>query len=138
MRWVAGNTSANTRFVVATTSLWGNDEISEWFPAIGDRQSAGTVQGSEWLGSAGFEGQLDRHRAIYECTRTTIDCLAEWTSSSGLDDAWIFIPKGQTNGPRSPEECCPALRESVQAGVLYEVVYDGPGATIAKPVTPGD
>jgi hypothetical protein len=37
------------------------------------------------------------------------------------------------NGPLSPDDCCPALRETVREGTLYEVVYDGPGATIGRP-----
>ncbi len=48
---VAAQTDPETRFSVATTVVWGFDEISEWFPAIADRQSVATVQGSEWLGA---------------------------------------------------------------------------------------
>jgi hypothetical protein len=64
--------------------------------------------------------------------------MAEWAADAGLGDAWVFIPKGQVNGPLSSEECCPALRETVREGTFYEVVYDGAGATIARPVGLGD
>ena len=59
--------------------------------------------------------------------------MAEWLASEGLADAWIFVPKGKVNGPLSPEDCCPALRQTVQDSAIYEVMYDGPGATIARP-----
>ena len=59
--------------------------------------------------------------------------MADWAVSEGLADAWLFIPKGRVNGPLSPDDCCPALRETVLEGSFYEVVYDGAGATIARP-----
>ena len=47
-------------------------------------------------------------------------------------------PKGQLNRPLSAPDCCPALRETIRAGTLYDVVYDEAGATIAEPRTSGD
>jgi hypothetical protein len=134
MNWVATETDPGTRFIVATVVYWGGDEIGEWFPAVTGRQSVATVQGSEWLGEAGYQTQLDRHQAVFECTRSTDTCFVQWAATEGLSDAWLFIPKGQVNGPLSAADCCPALRELVQAGGAYEVVYDGPGATIARPL----
>jgi hypothetical protein len=138
MTWAAGESDPQTRFIVATTVVWGFDEISEWFPAITQRQSVATVQGSEWLGTEGFEVQAERHSRVLGCTRSTAACMGEWAADAGLGDAWVFIPKGQVNGPLSSEECCPALRETVREGTFYEVVYDGAGATIARPVGLGD
>jgi hypothetical protein len=112
---------------------WGADELSEWFPAVAERQSVATVQGSEWLGRDGFRAQRQRHREVIRCTPSTVPCMAEWAASQGLADAWILVPKGRMNGPLSPDDCCPALRETVREGTLYEVVYDGPGATIGRP-----
>ncbi|HEY7452902.1 MAG TPA: glycosyltransferase family 39 protein [Candidatus Limnocylindria bacterium] len=133
MEWVRDNTEPGTRYIVATTVYWGGDEISEWFPAVAERQSVATVQGSEWLGEDGYQAQLERHRGVFHCTRSTDQCMAEWAADEGLADAALFIPKGQVNGPLSAADCCPALRELVQGSDRYEVVYDGPGATIAIP-----
>lgn len=138
MSWVATETEDDTRFIVAAVVYWGGDEIGEWFPAIADRQSVGTVQGTEWLGRDAFRTQLRRNDAILGCTRSTDRCMADWAEAEGLGDAWLFIPKGQVNGPLSPPDCCPALRETVQSGTRFEVVYDGPGATIARPVNAED
>jgi hypothetical protein len=134
MVWVAEESDPETRFIVATTVVWGFDEISEWFPAVADRQSVATVQGSEWLGPERFAAQLDVHSGVLICTRSTARCMADWAADTGFSDAWLFIPKGQVNGPLSPGDCCRALRETVKESVLYEVVYDGAGATIARPV----
>ena len=134
MAWVAGETDPGTRFIVASTVVWGADEVSEWFPAVAERQSVATVQGSEWLGTDGFMVQRARHLAVLTCTPRTDACMAEWSAEAGLADAWLFVPKGQLNGPLSAPDCCPALRETVRGSVLYEVVYDEQGATIARPV----
>jgi len=133
MAWVADETDPETRFIVASTVVWGADEVSEWFPAIAGRQSIATVQGSEWLGTEGFTAQRRRHLAVLTCTAMTDRCMAEWSTADGLSDAWLFIPKGQLNGPLSAPDCCPALRETVRNGDHYEVVYDGKGATIGRP-----
>lgn len=127
MRWVAENTEPGTAFVVPTEDVWGDDEQSEWFPAIAGRQSLGTVQGSEWLGPDGYRRQLQRHVEIRGCTGASVTCY-----QSVAQRASFYVPKGNLSGPFSPEDCCPALRESL-AAAGYEIVYDGPGATIAQP-----
>lgn len=127
MNWVRTNTDPSAFAIVATTDVWGDDEVSEWFPALAERSSIGTVQGSEWLGADAFRQQLQRHLAILACAGSTADCYAEVDPK-----ALIFVPKGRLAGPFSPADCCPALRTTLpDAG--YEVIYDGPGATIAQP-----
>jgi hypothetical protein len=133
MEWVRSGTEPDARFIVAAVVGWGADEISEWFPSAAQRQSVATVQGTEWLGAEGYRDQAHRHRAVRLCTSSTDRCMAEWAESQGLADAWLFIPKGRINGPLSPDDCCPALRELVHDSPYYEVVYDGAGATIARP-----
>ena len=133
MVWVAEESDPQARFIVATTVVWGFDEISEWFPAVADRQSVATVQGSEWLGPERFADQLDVHSGVLGCTRSTARCMAEWAADAGFGDAWLFIPKGQVNGPLSPGDCCPGLRDTVRESASCEVMYDEVGATIARP-----
>jgi hypothetical protein len=127
MAWLAANTDEEAVILVPTAGVWGDDEVSEWLPSLAERHSAGTVQGSEWLGVEGFERQLATHNSIRDCSGSTADCYRR------IDpEALLFIPKGQLGGPFSPGDCCPALRETVeQAG--YRLIYDGPGATIARP-----
>jgi hypothetical protein len=133
MAWVRDEADPEARFIVATVVGWGADEISEWFPAVAERQSVATVQGSEWFGQDGYRDQRHLYRAVLGCTPRTDQCMADWAESQGMPDAWLFIPKGQVNGPLSPGDCCPALRDTVRDSANYEVVYDGPGATIARP-----
>ncbi|HEY6608256.1 MAG TPA: hypothetical protein VI277_03580 [Candidatus Limnocylindria bacterium] len=126
MRWLSTNTPEDATVLVPTDEVWGYDEISEWLPAFAHRHSIGTVQGSEWLGADGFDAQLANHERILGCANDVASCYAAIDS-----DAVIFVAKGRLSGPFSPDDCCPALRETlVEAG--YEIVYDGPGATIAR------
>jgi hypothetical protein len=131
MEWMAAHLPPDARVIVPTDEVWGFDDIGEWLPALAERHAIGTVQGSEWLGAAGFEAQLSTHGAIRACAGSTASCYA------AIDPgAAIFVPKGQLNGIFSPDDCCPALRTTLtDAG--YEVVYDGPGATIAVPAERG-
>jgi hypothetical protein len=127
MRWLDDNAPADAAVLVPTHEVWGYDEISEWLPALGERHSIGTVQGTEWLGVAEFQAQLATHEAILNCAGATVACYG-----SVDPDAWIFVPKGNLAGLFSPDDCCPALRTTL-ADAGYEVVYDGPGATIGMP-----
>jgi hypothetical protein len=127
MEWIRDNAAADAVVIVPSDEVWGFDDIGEWLPAIAVRHSIGTVQGSEWLGREGFRLQLERHRDVRACAGATADCYRELDPT-----ALIYIPKGQLNGLFSPEDCCPALRSTLEdAG--YEIVFDGPGATIAAP-----
>ena len=127
MDWLAENTDPDAAVLVPTAAVWGDDEVSEWLPALGRRHSIGTVQGSEWLGAQRFEERLAVHEALRDCAGSTAACYAE------IDPrAVLFIPKGQLGGPFSPGDCCPALRATVE-GAGYRILYDGPGATIAEP-----
>jgi hypothetical protein len=129
MAWLADNTDPDAVVLVPTGGVWGDDEISEWLPALSGRHSPGTVQGSEWLGAARFAERIHVHERIRDCAGSTVACYAE------IDpDALLFIPKGQLAGPFAPDDCCSALRETVEAAG-YRIVYDGPGATIAEPET---
>jgi hypothetical protein len=113
--------------MVPTNEWWGDDEVSEWVPALTERRSIATVQGSEWLGPSGFEAQVRRHIDVLRCSGATAACYRAIDT-----DAVLFVPKGRLAGPFSNEDCCPALRDTL-ADAGYEIIYDGPGATIAKP-----
>ena len=127
MTWLAENSGPETTVLVPTDEAWLYDQISEWLPALADVHSVGTVQGSEWLGRERFDAQLAMNAAIVSCAGSTAGCYRDIAPS-----AVLFVPKGQLAGPYSPSDCCPALRATL-ADAGYDVIYDGPGATIARP-----
>ncbi len=103
MTWVRDETEPGTRFIVAAIVIWGADEISEWFPAVAQRQSVATVQGSEWLGRRASRAAPPPPRRPASALRRPTDA---WRSGLRVRrasaDAWLFIPKGRVNGPLSP------------------------------------
>jgi hypothetical protein len=133
MEWAAEHAGADAVFAVVTGSpAWANDAVSEWFPALTRRQSAGTVQGYEWLGAAEWERQVNAYEDLQNCAADVLPCVLAWSDTYDLPVTHVFLPKGRLNGPLSPADCCPAPRHSVELVPGAEVIYDGPGATIIE------
>jgi hypothetical protein len=131
-QWVADHTPADARFVVITGGPGGNEGNQEWFPALTSRISETTPQGVEWLGAEKWRDVSNDNVALQKCASDTADCLITWAAARGHAPDYVFLPKGQLLGPLSPSDCCTTLRKSLLASADFAVVYDGPGATIAR------
>lgn len=131
MEWVAANLPPNASVAVVTgLDFWEGDRVSEWFPVLAQRRSVATFQGYEWLGVERWRAQLDAIRDLQACDRRLADCLVAWQAKYNLGASFVMMPKGIVGGPPSAIDCCPSLRSTLRAE--GEVVYDGPGATIAR------
>jgi len=131
MEWVEVNLDDASRFAVITHSSWAADADSEWFPALAQRVSAATVQGSEWLGRETFRAQLAAHGQLQDCVDiASADCVLDWLSDWPVD--YVFLPKGPLHGPNSFPDCCAALRADLRADPNLTTIYDRPGATIFR------
>lgn len=119
--------------IVTALDHWERDRLSEWFPTLTAQRSVATFQGFEWLGLEDWRAQLRAYHELQDCGRGTVACLAAWTEEHEVEADYVLVPKGPLSGPQAPDDCCPALRETLREQA--EVVYDGPGATIA--VMPG-
>jgi len=132
MEWVQQETRDSAVFAVVSGRNWEVDYLSEWFPVLANRTSAATVQGSEWTGH--FVERLAKFLQLQQCALRTATCVESWVGRWGVGEVYVFVAKGRLSGPRSPADCCPALRETLAASDRYSLVYDGPGATIFAPV----
>jgi hypothetical protein len=131
--WASESTPRDAVFAVVTGgTVWHIDYVSEWFPAIADRRSAGTVQGAEWLGNAAWRRQQDAYAGLQYCAIDVLSCVAAWAERYEQPVTYVFLPKGRLHGPASPGDCCPAPRHSVELVPGARVVYDGPGATVIE------
>lgn len=131
--WAGENTPDEAVFAVVTNgTFWENDAVSEWFPALTDRRSAATVQGSEWLGPEEWQRQQEAYVGLQACARDVLPCVLAWSGTYDLPITHIFLPKGQLHGPSSEADCCPAPRHSVELVPGARVIYDGPGATVIE------
>jgi hypothetical protein len=61
MQWVKANTPAGARFIVISGQTWAIDPVAEWFPALAERESVNTPQGTEWLPC----GEFERRKVLY-------------------------------------------------------------------------
>jgi hypothetical protein len=124
MGWVAQATPPEGRFLVVPDSTWETAKTAEWFPFLAKRVSVATVQGSEWLKGDAFSGRVEAFWLAMECGYRTSACLDSWTAETGLFFTHVYIGKSDRG------QCCWTLHNSLAADDRYEVVYDGPGATI--------
>jgi hypothetical protein len=123
---------ADARIAVVSSETWGNDLVGEWLPALSGRAVITTPQGSEWLGREAFAERRRAHDVARSCHRLTSECLASALSDSDLRATHIVIPRGSVGGPRAPDECCPALVETMLADDRFIVVLDEPGALVVR------
>jgi hypothetical protein len=133
MAWVGTWVDDEDVFVVVSGApSWENDPTSEWFPALTGGQSAGTVQGTEWLGSEAWIRQEDAYLDLQICSRDTLPCVLEWAATYGVAVTHVYLPKGQLHGALAGTDCCAAPRHSVELVPGARVLYDEAGATIIE------
>jgi hypothetical protein len=131
MAWIAANLEDDARFAVVSGDSWAVDPDSEWFPALAQRVSVATVQGSEWLGGAAFREQLTAHGKLQDCVEAgSVACVRAWLADWRVD--YLFIPKGHRHGPNSVPDCCADLRADLIGDPSFTPIYDGGGASILR------
>ena len=136
MAWSRESLPSATRAVVVTGRSWYEDATSEWFPYLTGQTSVATVQGYEWMGSSAWRRQLELADDLAGVSRETAASIEAWAGAWGIEFDVVYVPKGSLGAVLSPTDCCPALRTTLAESGDYEIVYDGPGATIARRVRP--
>lgn len=141
MAWAKANTPPSSAFAVISGDArgWAQDEISEWFPALTDRRSVATVQGSEWLRGAAAGERLEMYDALQRCAFHDAGCLSEWSATwdSEFDYVYVVTNREVQTGYAERfgfEECCDTLRRSLSNDPAYRLAYDGPGVSIFERV----
>lgn len=126
IRWVADNTTPTDRFLI----LDGQENpllspLLEWFPALANRRSITTVQGTEWLaGEAGYSQQMALNRSLRQCLYQNIQCL------NALPIQYDFIILS-IKSPDGNIRLTPLLL-SLETSADFETVYTTPGIRIFK------
>jgi hypothetical protein len=138
MHWTADNTAPDAKFLVVTGRAWYQDHVSEWFPTLAERTSAGTIQGREWFGS--FQQQVDMHGDLEKCAAGPASCLERWSGQAGEDFGYIYVSRESPPelSSQGVEECCAGLRTDLLHSQGYKVVYENKAATIFERVSPSN
>lgn len=126
MKWVHENTPDNSRFLVLTgTNSISCDNVLEWFPALTDRQSLYTVQGTEWTKGADFRAYVQSTYAVQKCLSSgDLSCLDQAVNRSEYDFVYISkIPRlncAPVDLPNSFSHFIESMRMDKDFGVVYE------------------
>ena len=92
MQWVSENTSTDARFILLTgISAPELDAFQEWFPALAQRRSLTTFQGTEWTLGPRFFPWFRELKNLQACT--DVDCLQVWLTKNSLSFDYILVRK---------------------------------------------
>ncbi len=136
MTWGRTSLPTSARVVVVTGRQWYEDATSEWFPFLSGRRSVATVQGFEWMGASAWQAQLDMSAALQDRAKDTVASLEKWALEYRMGYDFVYVPKGRLGEVTSAPDCCTALRQTLRESGSFEIVYDGPGASIFERRTP--
>lgn len=96
MVWVQENTPKNSKFLVLSNtadSSWGMDALSEWFPALSERQSINTPQGMEWLKKDKFIQTVKLYGDVKGCNNSDISCIEDRVNVYGENFDYLLLSK---------------------------------------------
>src|SRR5258706_5003095 len=129
--WVRSNTPVGSEFLIVTgkTGLL-NEFTGEWFPALAERQSMSTTQGTEWLKDNLFAQRAQLLSVIRMCYSSTglLKCLEDDANLQKLNYDYIFITP--------PSDIFPCDKSSTELAVncKYQTVYSSNDVLILKKV----
>ena len=122
MTWIAANTEPRSNFVIVTGMSWVHDDFTEWFPAIAQRHSVNTAQGTEWLPN--FADRIDHYNELVQCSAKTIQCVENWAAWTNSAFTYVVLNSATFNDS--------TLRQSLITSPNYELVYESANVTIFK------
>lgn len=92
MEEIARITPKDSRFLVLSSSTsWSIDMVGEWFPALADRKSVLTVQGSEWLGDGNYYAKIEQFDEIKSCIGKNKGCFIDWADENQKEFDFIYL-----------------------------------------------
>ena len=126
MQWASQNTENDSKFVVITGGEWPVDFISEWFPALANRTSITTVQGSEWSSGNEFNIRINRNTRLQGCASQGFSCVLDWAAENSISYSYLYLSnlKSGTLDTRIPLVNSPAPTDQ------FQLVYENPGVLI--------
>lgn len=131
MTWVRDHTSPETPVAILATNRWGSDDVSEWFPALSERNSVTTSQGLEWIGDERFDRYAieDELRSCQADVAGQADCVDAWVERHYADGEIVLFVAGATGGTTSLDGL---VRELLDSGG-YRALTQGDAWTILAP-----
>lgn len=133
MKWVRANTPGDSQFLVLTgTTSVSCDSVLEWFPALTDRRSLYTVQGTEWTEGPNFNDYVRSTYGVQRCMSSDDPaCLAGQIDPSSYDYVYVSrLLRVDNCRPLGFQRSFPFFLEHLRADPGLEVVYETDGVII--------
>lgn len=126
--WIRQNTEPNDRFLLLTENKypsWGMDPISEWFPALAERQSIMTPQGSEWLPENKFLEKVGFYTQIKSCYDKNLACVENVAQNyDNFTHIYLYKPT------KDDKDNLPLIRHELVNSEKYSIVYENSRVSI--------
>jgi len=122
MEWVRSNTPAESRFLLITNAGQISpmtDAFQEWFPALSERRSMNTLQGTEWTLGEQFFPYSQQLTALQACRNA--DCLRDWVAQEQVQFDFLLLQKKRAS---------PELLESLRKDSRYSPHYESTDVVI--------
>ncbi len=134
MQWVRQNTPADARFLVLTGSRSVScDSVPEWFPALAQRKSIFTVQGTEWTLGKDFGDFVQEAAKVQACASDGLECVNSSTQTQHYD--YVYISKNlrvENCEPLTAPQTFPFLLEALRSHPGLQMVHETEGAVIFR------
>lgn len=118
LQWVADNTTPTDTFLVLDDySNPLQSPLREWFPAITERRSINTVQGSEWLsGDAGYLEKMKINKGLHQCLYMDFQCIYDFYEG----DNFILLSTDHATGNNYKLPILLSIESSKDFTLVYE------------------
>jgi hypothetical protein len=135
MGWIKINTPSASRFLVLTgTTSAACDSVLEWFPAMSDRQSLFTIQGTEWIKGGDFTSYVSSTYPVQECLAYgDVACIDGVVDRTTYD--FVYVSKVLRADNCLPVSVSPNFHyfiADLKANPLFEAVYETESVLISR------
>jgi hypothetical protein len=131
MNWIKNNTPEGSQFVILdAANTWGVDKSNEWFPALAERKSQTTVQGTEWFSKSGFEIQKKKYNDLKSCFKIGSPCLESWAEENNVEYSYIYLTKEDCDIKNS--FCLFYFENSLRQSEKFQKVFENEEVLIFK------
>jgi hypothetical protein len=126
MAWIRVNTPADARFLVLTgTNTITCDLTLEWFPALAERRSLYTVQGTEWTKGDDFAPYVRSTYAVQDCLRKSdVSCLDSTVDRAEYDFIYISKVSRQNCMPVDFPNAFSYFLDSIRQDIGFKLAYE--------------
>lgn len=89
--WIKENTPPQSSFLILSNKSPLIDQISEWFPALSERNSVATIQGYEWLSAYDFNAIRYESSNAQKCFSGDFACITTWLDKNQKQIDYIYV-----------------------------------------------